>query len=427
MVTRQQIANVMEHRVGKVINITGSDMLKERCVDQQGEKYMFNTARKWTYLSLVNLLIVSLLGVVLRYKGAFSLPVVDYKNLLHAHSHFAFSSWVTTILFTAFIYIGVPFRRMYHSQFWLNQVAGFGMLISFTIQGYGAVSIAFSTLSVIFTYWFAFTYLKDIRQASFPPLVKPCLKLAVIFLVISSIGPFLLAGAGHSLVYYNNAIYFYLHFQYNGWFTFGVMALFFWAAPRYNIHLAPGPSRVFVTLMGIACIPAYCLSMLWAHPPGWIYTLAGGAGLLQVAALLFLFLSIHRNKHIHPLWILSFVSFTIKIILQALTLIPLLGRFAYSFRPVVIGYLHLVVLAFVTFLILGFLLLNNLLRVTKSGLVIFITGVILNEIILMVQCIRAFFNEGMPTAPYWLLGAGVTMFVGVLFMLISLNSKRAFL
>lgn len=374
---------------------------------------MFDTIKKWAYLSLVNLLIVSVLGVILRYKGAFSLPVPDYKYLLHAHSHFAFSGWVTSILFTCFVYL-IPFRKTYVYQFWLNQVAGFGMLISFAIQGYGPVSIAFSALSVVFSYWFACSYLKDIRSLSFPPLVKSCLQLAIAFLVISSAGPFMLAMGKGNMVLYNNAIYFYLHFQYNGWFTFGVMALFFWAAPRFHIYLAPNFSKVFVILMGIACVPAYCMSTLWAHPPGWVYMIAGAAGMIQLAALVFLILAVPVIKHLHVLWVLASAAFIIKIVLQVLTLVTPLGRFAYGFRPVVIGYLHLVVLGFVSFLIIGFLILNKLLKVDKVGLGIFITGVIGNEVILMVQCVMAyFFGSGTPMVPYWLLGAGVVMMTGI--------------
>lgn len=374
---------------------------------------MFDTIKKWTYLSLVNLLIVSILGVILRYKGAFSLPLLDYKYLLHSHSHFAFSGWVTTVLFTCFVYL-IPFKKVYTYQFWLNQVASFGMLISFLLQGYGAVSIAFSALSVVFSFWFAMTYVRDIASLSFPPLVKSCLHLALAFLIISAAGPFMLAFGKGDMVLYNNAIYFYLHFQYNGWFTFGVMALFFWAAPRFHIYLAPNFSKVFVILMAIACVPAYCLSMLWAHPPGWVYTIAGAAGMIQLAALVFLILAVPVIKNLHVLWVLASLAFITKIILQVLTLVTALGRFAYGFRPVVIGYLHLVVLGFVSFLILGFLILNRLMKANKLGLGIFITGVIANEVILMVQCVMAyFFGSGTPMVPYWLLGAGVVMMTGI--------------
>ncbi|HVS98825.1 MAG TPA: hypothetical protein VHE54_20190, partial [Puia sp.] len=87
---------------------------------------------RWARLCLLNLLVVAVLGILLRYKGAFAFPAANYKYLLNAHSHFAFSGWVTTALFTALVYIlfrsGVPLSPTYRYQFWLNQVASFGML-----------------------------------------------------------------------------------------------------------------------------------------------------------------------------------------------------------------------------------------------------------------------------------------------------------
>ncbi len=58
---------------------------------------MDSSLRRWLQISFLNLLIVSLLGVTLRYKIAFSFPYLDQKHLLHGHSHFAFAGWVTQI------------------------------------------------------------------------------------------------------------------------------------------------------------------------------------------------------------------------------------------------------------------------------------------------------------------------------------------
>jgi hypothetical protein len=54
--------------------------------------------KRWLNISLFNLLIVAAIGTVLRYKIAYALPIVNQKNLLHGHSHFAFSGWVTQTL-----------------------------------------------------------------------------------------------------------------------------------------------------------------------------------------------------------------------------------------------------------------------------------------------------------------------------------------
>ena len=196
--------------------------------------------RRWVIYAAINLFIVSLLGVLLRYKAVFGMPVPDYNYLLHAHSHFAFSGWVTTALFAGLLHIlaesGVRLSRAYRYQFWLNQLSSFGMLASFIVQGYGPVSIVFSSLSVVFSYWFALSYWRDAKNATWPPVVRRAIGFALFYLVLSSLGPFLLAySMSHHLgdrAFYYNAIYLYLHFQYNGWFTFGVLALFLWWAFR---------------------------------------------------------------------------------------------------------------------------------------------------------------------------------------------------
>jgi hypothetical protein len=395
----------------------------------------FPQLRKWVIYATINLFIVSVLGVALRYKAAFAFPLLDYKYLLNAHSHFAFSGWITTALFAALLYIlsssGVNLSAVYRYQFWLNQLSSFGMLVSFTCQGYGTVSIIFSSLSVLFTYWFAIRYLYDSRKAAWPPLVRHAVQMALFFLILSSAGPYLLAySMSHhvgGISFYYNAIYLYLHFQYNGWFTFGVIALFFWSAHRYELPTVNSPGRIFLWLMGIACIPAYCLSLLWTDPPTWVWCVGTFAVLLQAAALIVLLVFLVRSHQqwrgqmpaiTRSLWTLALASFAIKLTLQALSVIPRLGSLAFSHRSVIIAYLHLVVLCFVTFMIIGFFISQGLLTIhtgpAKAGLWLFVAGVVLNEILLLIQSLLQFSSIVWGAASYYLLGAALVMSIGAL-------------
>ncbi|MDR2272533.1 MAG: hypothetical protein LBF27_16620, partial [Sphingobacterium sp.] len=54
--------------------------------------------RKWIVITLFNLLIVGVFGLIMRLKFLFPIPWIDQKNLMHAHSHFAFSAWVSQAL-----------------------------------------------------------------------------------------------------------------------------------------------------------------------------------------------------------------------------------------------------------------------------------------------------------------------------------------
>lgn len=53
---------------------------------------------KWYRVALFNLVVLAFLGIVLRYKIIFNLSFVEQKNVLHAHSHFAFNGWISFLL-----------------------------------------------------------------------------------------------------------------------------------------------------------------------------------------------------------------------------------------------------------------------------------------------------------------------------------------
>ena len=120
----------------------------------------FNSQR-WIIISLINFFMVSVIGIILRYKISFPLPLIDQKFLLHGHSHFAFVGWVSLALMTLMVnYLTrsgiVTNYKKYHWVFLANTITAYGMLISFTVQGYALASITFSTLSIFVSYFFIF-------------------------------------------------------------------------------------------------------------------------------------------------------------------------------------------------------------------------------------------------------------------------------
>jgi hypothetical protein len=398
----------------------------------------FQQCRRWATLCLLNFVLTATAGVLLRYKIAFSLPQVNYKYLLNAHSHFAFAGWVSMAIFTALVYI-LPhpegrIKPVYRYQFNLGQIANFGMLISFIIQGYAAVSISFSTLSILFSYWFAWQYNRDLKRSALPPVVRYCIRAALLFLVISSAGPFLLGYILSHKIYdnnlYHNAIYLFLHFQYNGWFSFGVFALLFRFLYARGIAFDEKKGLGFFWIMFIACMPAYCLSVLWTSPPAWVYLLAAFAGLAQLAAMLLLISLISgiRKKsgivladHVRICCPLSLLAFVIKIILQALSAIPAVGEYAFGARPVIIGYLHLVLLGFISFFLLGLFISEKFLQpagpVARFSFSVFVLGVLANEVFLMMQGVYALLGSGWSHAAFYLFGAAIAIFTGLILLL----------
>jgi hypothetical protein len=94
-------------------------------------------------------------------------------------------------------------------------------------------------------------------------------------------------------------------------------------------------------------------------------------------------------RFIRTIGFLSFVAFLLKSLLQTGTIIPFLGKLVFGDRAIIVGYLHLVLLGFVSLYILTHLLYSGLLNAsswfTRIALLTFISGVMVNEAILMVQ------------------------------------------
>lgn len=395
----------------------------------------------WIKFSLLNLLLVASLGLLMRYKIAFELPFIHQKNILHSHSHFAFSGWVSQTLIILMVHflskknISINLEK-YKKVFIANLICAYIMLFSFIYQGYGLISILFSTISIFVSFWFAILFFKDLKLVSNNSLAKNWFKAALFFNVISSFGTFALAFmmATKNLPqdFYLSSIYFYLHFQYNGWFWFACTALFMdQLIPNINIEKA---NKTIFTWFFISCIPAYLLSVLWLELPIWIYSLAVLSAILQILAWLkFMKVIIPhfaKNFTLAPFFKWIYVSIiaciSIKFLLQFGSTIPLVGKLAFGFRPIVIAYLHLVLLAIISGFLLIYLFTNKLVienNSIKKALALFIIGVFLNELVLAIQGIASFSYTLIPYVNEMLFGMAIVLFSGA-FSMFYLNAKK---
>lgn len=397
---------------------------------------------KWLNLSLVSLLIVALLGTLMRYKIGFEFPFFEQKNIQHAHSHFAFSAWISQTIMVLMIHYlekrGKPESfANYNLLLWANLVCGYGMLVSFFIQGYGTVSIIFSTASVLISFLFAFVFFGDLKSVQSPDPSKNWFTSALIFNVLSSIGTFSLAYmmATHQLIqkFYLASIYFYLHFQYNGWFFFAIAGIFIGYLHQARPELKV-PVSIFYLLV-VACPMAYFLSTLWADLPLIIYIITVfSAGIQAVAWTLFLvFYSRNAtiiNSCFSVLWrwvfFLVLISLSAKWLLQLGSTIPEVSKLAFGFRPIVIAYLHLVLLAITSVFLVTFIFSTGLLKpglTSIAGLSVFISGVYANEILLGIQGIASFSYTAVPYANEILFGLSLIMVSGLIVSLISVKTK----
>jgi len=365
---------------------------------------MNQSLQKWLRVSFFNFLLVALIGVVMRYKIVYPLPWVDQKNLLHAHSHFAFAGWLSQALMSLLVYYlhrqgsEKAFDR-YRPVLYANLFTAYGMLLTFPFTGYKLLSILFSTLNILAAYWFAIRYWRDLNRRQLRGTCASWFKAAVVFNALSSLGAFslayMLATKNLDQHSYLAAIYFFLHFQYNGWFFFACMGLLCWQLNRIGVS-EKELKKVFL-YFAIACIPAYFLSALWLPIGRVVYALVVASVVLQMAGWYSLFRIIRRhrqpiNKQVplfgRVLFILSGIALTIKLLLQAGSVIPSLSQLAFGFRPIIIGYLHLVLLGIITLFIMAYATGFGIIRAvgyTKWGVIVFVAGVIFNELLLMIQ------------------------------------------
>lgn len=398
--------------------------------------------RFWVRFALFNLLIVALLGVIMRYKIGFEFPFFNQKNLQHAHSHFAFGGWISMMIMVLMLQslqqevkqeVLVSFRKIFIA----NIIVAYGMLIFFAIEGYAFYSITFSSLSIFISFWFSFKFYKYSKKLNTLPGVK-WLNIAMLFNILSTLGTFslsyMMASKQIEQHTYLASVYWYLHFQYNGWFFFACMGLF--VNYLYTKKLVISADENIFKLFALTCIPSYGLSVLWLNLPVWVYIIIVASAFTQFYGLYIFLKDLLFTKHISALKLnvaaklllgCVLIAIVIKVSLQLGSTVPAISKFAFGFRPIVIAYLHLVLLAFTSVFLIGYAYISNLIgdsKALKMGLSTFVTGIVLNELLLAIQGVFSITYTKVPFANEMLFIAAIIMFISLLVINISLFNQR---
>jgi hypothetical protein len=343
--------------------------------------------------AFMNLFLVSVIGLLLRSFPFLSSFPLEYKNILHGHSHFAFGGWVMPALLALFLRSFPEISEKVSYAHWRNisvllLVSAYGMLLSFPVQGYKAVSITFSTLSIAAGYYITLVTWKAMQSMVLKTSHR-FIKWGLIYFAISAIGPFatgpLIAMGKQGSPLYFDAIYFYLHFQYNGFFSFFVLALLYKLLEQKGN--AGNGQKVFLWFNS-ACIPTYALSLLWNQPPALVTVLGGTGAFMQLTGFVFLLKDIRGAKWkktwMNYLLLISLIAFSVKIILQFFSALPAVALLAYHQRNFVIAYLHLVLLGFISVFVFAqvFAAMKND-GLFKRGILFFFFSFISTELLLV--------------------------------------------
>ncbi|WP_018617449.1 hypothetical protein [Segetibacter koreensis] len=402
-------------------------------------KLSARSLKNWYVIALFNLAILALLGLILRYKINFALPFIEQENLLHAHSHFAFNGWIGFLLQLLILdeFTGdyKKSAKFWNGFFMVSTIVNYAMIVSFAWVGYAGISIILSTIALWLSYVFAYKIYKALHPFKNRQISTLFVKASLFFLLVSSLGPYALGIIMATKITHpywsHNALFFFLHFQYNGWFTFAVLAFLFKkleTSALFNVKDA----RIFYILLAGTCIPSYLFTSLWQHRPFSITIIIVITAILQTAALYFLWKLLYKNmKNVYSnlpaicrwLYSLAISAFILKVLLQFFSVHPAVTQLSFGFRPIIIGYLHLIFLAFISMFLLGLMTDKKILslnyNVTPMGLITFAAGIILNELLLAIQGFAAIHNLFLPKLNILLFANTFILVAGAILLFIA--------
>jgi hypothetical protein len=227
-------------------------------------------------------------------------------------------------------------------------------------------------------------------------------------MVFSTLGVWCLGPAvgimGKASAFYQIAIQFFLHFQFNGWFLFAVLALFF---KQSKIKIDEKKFRLFYcffiasTFLTLALPVSWSLSsplFYWINVLGVILQLFSSILFIQMIRPHFKVFFSNLQSIEKIVYRFALFSLALKVIIQLVVLVPELAQVSHEIRNFVIGYIHLTMLGIITGFLFGFAFQNDFLNskntFQKWGTILFLLGFVATEILLFLQGIWLFLNKG---------------------------------
>ena len=397
----------------------------------------------WLKFSVFNFLIVALLGVTMRYKILYSMPFLDQKHLQEAHSHFAFYGWITNVIYVLILNYMHKINaqidlKKYEKLIVVNLIASFTMLGAFLYGGYFWASIAGSTVALLCSFVFFFFFVRDAKKIQ--DFSKLWFLAGLFFAVISSVGVFNLGYMMMSKTatqdLYLASEYYYLHFQYNGFFIFSCIGFLLFSMKQAGSGISEKQNKLIFWLLFIGCVIGYGLSVLWMKMPVSIFAVIVVATIMQTIGAVLLFVFIKKNwtnlvlkwSSMHRFVLLyAGFAFAVKIALQLGSTIPALNQFAFGFRNVVIAYLHLVLLMCIATFLINQILATHYFTITNKllmGFKLLLLGIFLNELILGLMGVFSIKYISIPFANEMLLGVSLLMFASIFWIFLHLKSFK---
>lgn len=399
---------------------------------------LMNSKKIWVNLSITNLCIVAGLGVLMRSKMIFDLPWVDYNRVVDTHGHFAFMGWVTLALISLMVYEfpGELYKkRVYQILLGAIFICSWATLFFSPFEKCKTITEYVSFIYILVTYFFAGVFIKDILKNGASRTVKLLSVSAMACLVLSSFGAIMLAYLfsikSLNAILYRDALFGYLHLQYNGFFTLAVFSLIYNKVVSNTDWKSRKALHWFAQLLCISIIPTMFLTFLWHATTLWVRIISGFGSLCLISSFVWFIISapllMKEFKMVKPairyMIVLSISAFLVKILLQSLTFWGSINVLVFGNRPMIMGFLHLVFLGFVTLFLIAYYAQKGMLDTkstfTRIALMVFTIAILVNETLLMLQGLGAMFLASSPLFPWYLLGAGILLLSGALLIAIA--------
>lgn len=392
---------------------------------------MYKILNRYLFLtSLVFLFWAALAGVMMRFAQIYGITGFVFDKWLHGHSHVAFLGWgFLAVLYLLTKKIDYQYRKIDFILYITLIMSIVGMLVTFPVFGYKLIPILLLVAFLLASYILLFRYLRFLKPKNEFWLMW--IKSGIWFYYISSLAiwviPIVMIKLDKGVLYYN-LVYFYLHFLYNGFFTFVIWGLIYkYLNEKINIEINR-KFRLFYQFLLVSVIPTFVLSLYW-NPPHLLVQIVGIiSAIIQLLGVLILIAAWwERRQQVFKYWFFNLILtiFVLKILMQFFSSFYSLSAGAIALKPYfVVGYLHWFTLGFMS---LSLFWLSDVIKglVSRLGLYMFIFGFLLTELTLFYNGAVFLWQWKIPTLPFvGLLHCSVLMFLGISVIIIDQIMKR---
>ncbi|HXB13079.1 MAG TPA: hypothetical protein VNZ45_13915, partial [Bacteroidia bacterium] len=183
---------------------------------------------------------------------------------------------------------------------------------------------------------------------------------------------------------------------------------------------------IFSWLLCLSVLPSMFLTFLWHKVSLGLRIVPGiGSALLILTFVWFIICCaelVKEFKLVKPsirfVVVLALAAFAIKISMQSLTFFDTINVLVFGNRPMIMGFLHLVFLGFVTLFLIAYFVQKGILVsksvLTEIAVIVFTIAVLINETLLMLQGLGSMFIVSSPLFSWYLWGAGLLLLAGSL-------------